>query len=196
MLLGNLTPEVLLSFDGVTDHVRALIPYTERHLQRLDRLEEVRSKFTLQWLAVSLQRLSTVCVCAQLSMFVEYSCQKMSLSLTEEDLCVDVEEGGVGRGVESRGVEHTLAAADTTTPHGEPCTVSVCVCVCVCVCVTIVVIINCLHLAVAECAQCVPTPTMCEGVDPVPTPTMYEGVEELVSTTTSKLTKVYIVCLK
>ena len=60
-------------------------------------------------------------------MFVEYSCQKMSLSQSEGNLCVGVEEGGVGKGAESGGVEHTLAAADTTTPHGEPH----CVCVCV-----------------------------------------------------------------
>ncbi len=41
VLLGNLSQEVLLSLEDVGDHIKGFIPYTERHLQRLDRLEEV-----------------------------------------------------------------------------------------------------------------------------------------------------------
>ena len=41
VLLGNLSQEVLLSLEGVGDHIKGFIPYTQRHLQRLDRLEEV-----------------------------------------------------------------------------------------------------------------------------------------------------------
>ncbi|XP_064391571.1 transducin beta-like protein 3 isoform X2 [Halichondria panicea] len=87
VLLGNLSQEVLLSLEDVGDHIKGFIPYTERHLQRLDRLEE-------------------------LSMFVEYSCQKMSLVANEKT--VELSSKPVDNEVET--VELIMAPADSTTP--------------------------------------------------------------------------------
>ncbi|XP_063047761.1 transducin beta-like protein 3 isoform X2 [Engraulis encrasicolus] len=55
VLLTHLSPDELLSFQGARSHLEALIPYTERHMQRIGRL-------------------------LQASMFLDYMWQKMRLT--------------------------------------------------------------------------------------------------------------------
>lgn len=46
-LLSQSPPDSLAAMEGVASCLRGLIPYTERHFQRLDRLEQVRSGQTV-----------------------------------------------------------------------------------------------------------------------------------------------------
>ena len=77
VVLQTRSPEWVVQCEGVKEIVEGLVPYTERHFQRLSRLLQVSSTwlkdYTMQLVCYSQH------VYLQLSMFVDYTWQCMKL---------------------------------------------------------------------------------------------------------------------